>query len=124
MKKLNKEIATIKLYSPKGETMVWKTSINHVSRNRVKDLKIAKRNFAHYLVNKYWLLDGKAEEIVIGYKETIIRPIAKDRNELYKRKEEMRKEIDSLSEEIIARRIRYVKKESSSSFNHGGKDYE
>lgn len=109
-KKQLKEVAVIKLYAPKGETMVWKTSLNHISKNRVKDLDIAKRHFAHYLVNKYWLLEGKAEEMALGYKETYIRPIASNMNELLMKKEEMRKEIDSLSKLIVAKRVRYVPK--------------
>lgn len=118
MKKENKNVAIIKLYAPKGETMIWKTSISHIDGNKVKDLKVAKRNFAHYLVNKYWLLSGKA--IKLSYADaSFIRPIASNREELYKRKEEMRIEIDSLSEQIIAKKVRYIKKKKSSFDNYG-----
>lgn len=109
-KKQLKDVAVIKLYAPSGETMLWKTSITNIARNRVKDLSVAKRNFAHYLVNKYWLQCGKAEERVLGYKETYIRPIASNIDDLLIKKEEMRKEIDSLSSLIVAKRVRYVSK--------------
>lgn len=104
--KTNKEIAVIKLSSPNGETMIWKTSISHVSNNKVRYLDIAKRNFAHDLVNKYWLLKGKA--IKLEYEDTyIIRPIANSKEELFNKKALMKKEIIDLSNKIIAKRIYY-----------------
>lgn len=113
MKKQDKNVVVIKLFSPKGETMVWKTSISHVSKNRVKDLNVAKRNFAHYLVNKYWLLEGKAIEVPISEEESFIRPIASSKEELFLKKEEMRKEIEDLSSLIVAKRVRFVPKKKN-----------
>lgn len=101
MKIQNKEVAIIKLYAPKGETMVWKTSIDHVYKDKVKYLNIAKRNFAHYLVNKYWLLAGKAYQKEVDDLKVVIP---------YGNRKELRKEVNALSKQIVAKRIYFVKK--------------
>lgn len=122
MKKKKKEeevVATIKLVAPNGETMIWTTSINHVVGNKVKDLDVAKRNFAHLLVNKFWLNSGKAEKVFYDNENpeaTIIKPIASNKNEFFQKRLLMKEEIETLSKQITALRIKNPKKEEKTFF--------
>lgn len=104
MKKKKEEIATIKLIAPKGETMFWETDIKHVNGKKVKDLEVAKKNFAHLLVNKQWLEKGLAEEIAVDGIKTI-RPLYKNADDFWKKKLMMQKEVKELASKIKAFRV-------------------
>lgn len=106
----NEKIAEIRLTAPSGEVMVWKTCASHIKGNKVKHLNVAKANFAHDLVNKKWVEEGRAQKVPFedGY---VIVPIANTKNEILRKKVEMKEEIEELKSEIMANRIFKIKKD-------------
>lgn len=104
------KVAEIRLTAPNGEIMIWKTCATHVEGNKVKYLDVAKASFAHDLVNKKWVEEGKASEVPFedGF---VIVPNADTKVEILRKKVEMKKEVDELKKQITANRIFKIKKD-------------